>query len=112
MIAKLEQEFTKLQHGDHVCLIYENQAEQMSVAVPFIMDGLDRGERCLYIADDRTIEEVVQALAAAGVDVVQEVLSGFLQFPTSQDTYVRAGEFVPQAMIDFVRQAEAEALAD
>ncbi len=112
MKGKLEQELSKLKHGDHICLIYENLAEQMAVAVPFIMDGLDRGERCLYIGDDRTIDEVVQALEAAGVDVAQERQRGALRLVTSQDTYLRAGEFVPQTMIDLIRKAETEALAD
>src|SRR5260370_4083608 len=104
MKGKLEQELSKLKHGDHICLIYENPAEQMAVAVPFIIDGLDRGERCLYIADDRTIDEVVQALEAAGVDVAQERQRGALRLLTSQDTYLRAGEFVPQTMIGLIRK--------
>ena len=112
MKGKLEQELSKLKHGDHICLIYENPAEQLAVAVPFIRDGLDRGEHCLYIADDGIIDEVVQALEAAGVDVAQERQRGALRFVTSQDTYLRAGEFTPRTMIDLIRQAETEALTD
>jgi hypothetical protein len=112
MIAELEEEVGKLKHGDHICLIYENPAEQMAAAVPFVMEGLDRGERCLYIADDRVIDEVIQALEAAGVDVAQERQRGALRVVTSQETYLRAGEFVPQTMIDLIRQAETEALKD
>lgn len=112
MTTKLEQELSKLKHGDHICFIYENPAEQMAVTVAFIMDGLNRGDRCLYIADDRIIDEVVQALEAAGVDIGQERQRGALRFVTNQDTFVRAGEFVPQAMIDLIRQAETEALTD
>jgi PAS domain S-box-containing protein len=109
---ELEQELGKLKHGDHICLIYENPAEQLAVAVPFIRDGLDRGERCLYIADDCIIDEVVQALVAAGVDVAQKRERGALRFVTSQDTYFRTGEFDPQTMLNLIRQAETEALRD
>src|SRR6202035_205138 len=112
MKVNLEQELAKLKHGDHICSIYENGAEQLAVAVRFIIDGFARGERCVYITDDRTIEEVVQALAAAGVDVAQERQRGALRLLTKQGTYFQAGEFVPQAMNDFARQAEADALAD
>src|ERR1700722_9893228 len=112
MKATLEQELNKLTQGDHICTIYENTAEQMAVAVPFIIDGLARGERCVYIVNDRTIEEVVQALAAAGGDVVRERQRGALRLLTRQDIRLRAGEFAPQAMIEFIRQAEAEALAE
>jgi PAS domain S-box-containing protein len=112
MKTKLEQELANLKQGDHVCLIYENTAEQLAATVPFIIDGLARGERCVYIVNDRTIEEVVQALAAAGVDVVQERQRGALRLLTRQDTCIRTGQFVAQEMIDFIRQAEVEALAD
>jgi hypothetical protein len=102
----LEQGLRKLKHGDHICSSYENPAEQMAVAVPFIMDGLVRGERCLYIADDRTIEDVVQALGGAGVDVAQERQRGALRLVSSQDSYHRAGGFGPEVMVDLLRQAE------
>ena len=69
--------FSDLKQGDHICLIYESTAEQLAAAVPFITDGSCAESRCIYIADDRTIEEVVQALAATGVDVAKNV-SGFI----------------------------------
>jgi signal transduction histidine kinase len=112
MTTKLVQELTKLKQGDHICSIYEKRGEQLAVSVPFIMNGLARGERCSYIIDDSTIEEVVQALATAGVDVEQERQRGALRILTRQETYLSTGEFVPQALLDFLRQAEAEALAD
>src|ERR1700720_882744 len=112
MVTRLKQEFTKLKQGDHICLIYENPGEQLAAAVPFIIDGLAREERCIYIADDRSVEDVVRALAGAAVDVVQERRRGALRLLTPQDTYLRAGRFVPKAMKDFLRQAEADALAD
>ena len=112
MLGELSKQLKKLKHGDHICSIYERTGEQLAAAVPFIMDGLARGERCVYIVDDCTIDEVVQALAAAGVDVVPERQRGALRLLTRRDTCIRAGEFVPHAMIDFIRQTEAEALAD
>ncbi len=112
MTSKLEQEVAKLKQGDHLCLIYENSAEQLAVVVPYIRNGLARGERCIYIADDVAIKEVIQPLAAAGVDVEQESQRGALWLRTWQDTYLQSGGYVPQAMIESVRQAEVDALKD
>jgi len=111
-LPELKQKLSRLKHGDHICTIYENLAEQMAVAVPFVMDGLARGERCLYIVDDRTVDEVVEALEAAGVDTAQERQRGALWLLNRKDTCLRVGEFAPQEMIDFIRHAEAEALSD
>jgi PAS domain S-box-containing protein len=110
--TELEQELAKLKQGDHICSIYESRGEPLAVSVRFIIDGLARGERCNYIVDDTTVEEVVQALAAAGVDVEHERQRRALQIVTSQEIRLSIGEFVPQALFDFIRQAEAEALAD
>jgi len=112
MSSDLERQLANLKPGAHLCQIYENPGEQLAAAVPFIKAGLARKERCLYIGNDRSFDQVVRALEAAGVDVAEERRSGALQLLTQQNSYLVSGEFVPQAMIDFVRQAEAKALAE
>ena len=52
LVAALEQ----LGPHDHLCSIYESPQEHYAVAVPFIRIGLDRGEKCIYIADDGTVD--------------------------------------------------------
>jgi hypothetical protein len=42
MATELEGQLAELKQGDHICLIYENTAEQLAVAVPFFKDGLSR----------------------------------------------------------------------
>lgn len=44
--------------NDHFALIYETQEEQFSAAIPFMRQGLERGEKCLYVADENTREDV------------------------------------------------------
>ncbi len=113
MSTDLERQLAGLKQGDHICPIYKNAAEQMAVAIPFLKDGLVRGERCLYIADDQTAKQTAQALEAAGVDVAHEQARLALSILTKRETYLKSGEeFDPQAMIDFLRQAEIQAIAD
>ena len=112
VVSELEQELAKLQQGDHLCSVYENVAEQIAVIIPFILDGLVRGERSLYIADDRAIEMVAEKLTGAGVDVALVRKRRALWTLTQQDSYLKGGEFDPQAMIDFLRSTQSEALAD
>ena len=72
MTAELERQLTTLKQGDHVCPIYESVAEQTAAGVLFVKEGLARGERCLIVADDRTGEQLLEALAAGGVNVARE----------------------------------------
>src|SRR5215813_7086111 len=54
---------------DHLCSIYESPQDHYAVAIPFIRIGLDRDEKCIYIADDGTIGDVRQAMESEGIDV-------------------------------------------
>lgn len=89
-----------LRAGDHAALFYRTHAEQFAVIVPFIAIGLKRGERCLYIADDNTVESVVSELKKGGVDVDGAQKSGTLTITTKHQTYLRHGIFEPARMTD------------
>ncbi len=107
----LERQLAALAPGDHLCLIYESRNEQFAAVVPFMRDGLARDEQCLYIADDRTIVEVQQALRQAGVNVDAEEERGALRIVSKRETYLRHGGFDPEAMINLLRAATVEAVA-
>jgi PAS domain S-box-containing protein len=110
MFSQLEQEFQKLQHGAHVCHIHENAAEQTRNGVVFTRIGLECGECCVYIADHSTYDELVSVFAAEGVDLASQQRKGALTILQRRDAYLRSGEFVAQEMIDYLVQAEREAL--
>lgn len=58
-----------LKPHDHLCLIYESQEEWRAAAAPFISIGLKQGEKCIYIVDTSTAEEIRKYLLEEGVDV-------------------------------------------
>ncbi len=77
----------------HLCSIYETPEEHFAVAVPFIKIGLDRGEKCIYIADDGTEARV--ALDGAGVDVERAIATGQLTLEKKESAYLKHGSFDP-----------------
>jgi signal transduction histidine kinase len=95
--------------NDHLALIYEDREEQFAAAVPFVKQGIERGERCLYIADDNSRTEVLTAMESADFDVDAALDSGTLTLHTKQDTCCRGGTFDPDEMITFVEAAIEEA---
>jgi hypothetical protein len=107
----LEQQLAALAPGDHLCLIYETPEEQSAAVVPFMRDGLAREQQCFYIADERTVAEVRQALREAGVDVALQEARGALRIVSKRETYLRDGVFDPTAMIALLDGATAEAVA-
>jgi PAS domain S-box-containing protein len=106
----LERDRSGLRPGDHACLIYEDPAEQMAAVVSFVTDGLARQERCVYLADDRTVDEVAGALAAAGVDVTGEGARGALVLATWP---ARNGpdDLDPARLLDFLGHQVDDTLA-
>lgn len=103
---------SKIGLHDHLCLIYETQEEQFAAAIPFMQIGLERGEKCLYIADDNTADAVLEAMRAQGIDVDAAVTSGALAVVSKREAYLRRGYFDPDWMIRFLSEATAAAKAE
>jgi len=107
LIAALEQ----LGPHDHFCSIYESPEEHYAVAVPFIRIGLDRGEKCIYIADDGTIGDVREAMQSEGIDVDRATASNALVLATKEDAYLEHGSFRPDWMFTFWKEATELAMS-
>ncbi|MFB6130899.1 MAG: MEDS domain-containing protein [Salinigranum sp.] len=65
----LRDALAELDVHNHLALVYETQREQFDAAVPFIRMGLERNERCIYITDDNSAAEVIEAMRREGVTV-------------------------------------------
>jgi hypothetical protein len=108
LIAALEE----LGPHDHLCSIYENRQEHFAVAVPFIRIGLARGEKCIYIADDGTIQDVRNVLESGGIDVERALMTGALVLTTKEETYLQKGSFDPSWMFTFWKETTEAAMSE
>jgi PAS domain S-box-containing protein len=108
LIAALEQ----LGPHDHFCSIYESPQEHYAVAIPFIQIGLDRGEKCIYIADDGTVGDVRQAMQSEGIDVDRATASKALVLATKEQAYLEHGSFHPDWMFTFWKEATQLAMSE
>ena len=98
--------------GDHLCCIYRDRSEQMSIVVPYLIRGLQNNEKCLYILDESTMGDVFRAFGEAGVDLKAHVASGQCALLTKEETYLKGGSFEPDGMIATLKQAEADAIRE
>ncbi len=102
--SSLLEALAQLQVHDHLCLIYRTREEQFAAVIPFMRLGLERGEKCVYIADDNTASAVMDAMRADGIDVVANIASGALSVITKKESYLRKGFFDPDLMIRFLKE--------
>lgn len=101
---KLPAALEELAVHDHLCLIYETREEQFAAVIPFMRIGLERGEKCVYIADDNNGDAVLAAMGGAGIDVDGARKSGALSVISKKEAYLREGYFDPDLMIRFLRE--------
>jgi signal transduction histidine kinase len=108
LIKSLEQ----LGPHDHFCSIYESPEEHYAVAIPFMRMGLDRGEKCIYIADDGTLDDVREAMQSEGIDVERATQSNSLTLATKDQAYLKRGSFDPDWMFTFWKEATDLAMSE
>ncbi|MCJ7655054.1 MAG: MEDS domain-containing protein, partial [Dehalococcoidia bacterium] len=101
-----------LKPHDHLCLIYESQEEWRAVVVPFISIGLKRGEKCIYVVDTSTADEIRKYLGGEGVDVAAAEKSGQLSILHETEAYTREGSFDPDKMIALLISETEKAIAE
>lgn len=99
-------------HGDHVCTLFTTLEEQLRAAVEYIRAGLKRGDRCLYVCGERTLDDFRAALTQAGIAVEQEEARGALVLLTKHTGHLTGGSFDPDRMIQLLEKAVQDSLAD
>ncbi len=103
---------TDLVPGDHVCWLYETEEEREALLVPFLRQGLEKGEKVVYMPDASPNEAVLDPLRRAGIEVESYFASGQLSVLGAYETHTRHGRFDPDEMIGFVREETERALAE
>ena len=57
----------------------------------FKLSGLERGEKCIYVVDINTAQEIEKIFLDAGVDLAEAVREGQFVILHERDTYTREG---------------------
>jgi two-component system, chemotaxis family, sensor kinase Cph1 len=85
--------------GDHIAFFFRSNPERLAFVIPFMIAGLQRNERCVYIADENTVPRILAEFRWAGVDIDGATAKGSLSVVTKHDAYLRHGIFEPERMI-------------
>ncbi len=114
--APSEYEFRRalstIQPGEHLGLLYTSREEQMAAVVPILQTGLERGERCIYVADEKAAAELHGALGKERRTLEAAAESGQWLVLTEEVTFLVGGCFDAERVLQFCRDAHAQARAD
>ncbi len=72
--------------------------------LPFIKEGLKRGEKAFHIVDPQLREEHLKRLRSAGIDVAAEEESRHLELRNWVETYLREGHFDQDGMLALAQE--------
>lgn len=95
----------------HMVSVYRTEAEQFASTVPFILGGLDRDEKVVYLLEGHTKDEIIESVMKAR-DVQWALDAHRIEFLSADETYLKGGAFDPGRMISLLDSAEHSALAD
>ncbi len=103
---------TELAEWRHVCAFFNSRDEEYRVLMPFIRDGLERGEKAVHIVNACDHENHRRRLTAAGIKVDQAERSSLFELRSDTDTYLLDGRFDADRMLEaFERMATDNAKA-
>jgi hypothetical protein len=71
--------------------------------LPFIKDGLGRGDRIYHIVDPALVQDHLGRLAAAGIDVDTTRSTGQFGLENWNETYLREGRFDKDSMLSLIQ---------
>ncbi|HEV7590758.1 MAG TPA: MEDS domain-containing protein [Longimicrobium sp.] len=95
----------------HVCAFFNTPDDEYRTLLPFIRDGLERGERAFHVLDPENREPHLARLREAGIDVDAAQGSGQLEVRVPAETYLRGGCFDKDAMLALVQEVLQAGLA-
>lgn len=99
--------------GDHICSISDTEEQQLITAATYLTDGIERGERCVYVAETRAVlQRFDVALQATGLDAALLMARGALIELTHAEAHLIGGRFDCERTLAMIDDAIRQAIAD
>src|SRR5207253_10446873 len=88
----------------HICAFFHSPDEEYRVLLPFIREGIERGEKGFHLVDPRLLEDHFRRLREAGIDPDAASARGQLVVKRWQDAYLRDGHFGQDRMLALIEE--------
>lgn len=96
----------------HLCCLYSTEDQHKTFLTSFIRQGLEQGEKVLYLTDSHSSDLILDYLRAGDHKIESYLASQQLKLISSDDTYLRHGTFDPDRMIATLQAEVDQALAE
>jgi PAS domain S-box-containing protein len=103
---------TAIEPGEHLGLLYASREEQRAAILPILQTGLERGERCIYVANEEALAEFRARWGKERPALEEAAVSGQLLMLTEGVIFLLDGNFDADRVLRFCRDTHAQAMAD
>ena len=86
----------------HVCAFFHSQDEEYRVLLPFLKEGVERGDKVINIAAPQHRPDHLRRPQDAGIDVTASQSSGQLEVLGWDEAYLQQDRFDQHAMLTLV----------
>lgn len=87
----------------HICAFFHGPDEEYGVLMPFIQQGLERGEKAFHVVDPQLRDDHLDFLQSAGIETGGLQRSGQLELCNWNEVYLRDGYFDPERMLGMLQ---------
>ena len=108
---KIQDAVSSLDLKDHACLVFSNPRRWREFIVDFLVMGVERLERCVYITALHTPDHMRHMLAGARSGLERALASGQLLVTHFSQVYTPKGVFEPETTIKGLENSVTSALA-
>ena len=83
----------------HICALFHTADEEYRVLLPFIREGIDRGERAFHVVDPGLRDQHMSRLRGVGIDTETDMKRGRLVVRPWNEVYLQDGHFNQERML-------------
>jgi excisionase family DNA binding protein len=77
-VTDLSEGAIAVSHGSHLCGLYDTDLGRLTLAVPFLLDGLNEGSVCFLVGTPRVRNEILKQLKKKRLSLQADIHSGHL----------------------------------
>src|SRR6266702_1651937 len=93
----------------HICGFFRNPEEEYHLLLPFIKEGLERGEKAFHVVSPKLRDDHLRRLNSAGINVTEAEKSGQFELCNWEQMYLQNGYFDQDRMLSLWQEVLAAA---
>jgi len=97
--SDIASQLAALKPGSHLCFFYRSQTEKLGVLEPFLRQGLDKGEKVIYVLNDMSSLADVATCSCEPGQLQNWLSIGQMKVLNAQEVYLDGGVFSAEKMI-------------